>query len=347
MRLRVGLVGFGLAGRVLHAPLIRTAGMEIVGVVTRQAEAVAASLPAASTYADAESLLAAAKPDLVVITSPNHLHHPQALLSLAAGAHVVVDKPMALTMAEAHTMMQAAASAGRVLSVFHNRRWDSDFLTVQRLVAERALSAIHHYEARWERFSPTVRERWRERAEAGGGLLNDLGPHLIDQALCLFGQPDWLQAEIYTQRPGAVVDDAFEIRMGRGPLRMVLGANCLAASPAPRFRLLAATNSYTKYGLDVQEAQLKDGMQPDSPGFGVEPESQRGLLTDGASAAVRVVPAERGNWLHYYQSLQRSITHGTPPPVAASAAPAVLSIIEAARRSSAAGCRVKLLNSRP
>jgi scyllo-inositol 2-dehydrogenase (NADP+) len=342
MRLRVGLIGFGLAGRVLHAPLIRAAGMEIVGVVTSQSAAVGALLPAARVHADAESLLAESKPDLVVIASPNHLHKPQTLRALQAGAHVVVDKPMALCSEDARQMVQAAAAARRLLSVFHNRRWDSDFLTVRRLLGQAVLGELHHFEARWERFSPMVRVPWKGQAEAGGGMLNDLGPHLIDQMLCLFGRPDWLQADIYTQRQGAEVDDAFEIRMGRGALRIVLGASSLAPNPAPRFLLHGAASTYTKYGLDVQEGQLKEGMKPDSPEFGMEPESQFGLLKAGASGATERVSAERGHWLHYYQSLQRSIVTGAPLPVTGDEALAVHSIMEAARRSSASGCRVSL-----
>ncbi len=339
MKLRVGLIGFGLAGRILHVPLIRTAGMEIVGVVTSQVTAAGALLPAARVHADIESLLAESTPDLVVIASPNHLHRQQAMMALQAGAH---DKPMALRAEDAQQLIRAAAAARRLLSVFHNRRWDSDFLTVRRLLGQADLGELHHFEARWERFSPTVRVPWKGQLEAGGGMLNDLGPHLIDQVLCLFGRPEWLQADIYTQRRGAAVDDAFEIRLGRGALRIVLGASSLVSNPAPRFLVHGAAGTYTKYGLDVQEAQLKEGMQPGSIEFGIEPESQWGVLKAGATGATQRVPAERGNWLLYYQCLQRSIANGEALPVSGSDALAVLSIIEAARRSSASGSRVSL-----
>jgi scyllo-inositol 2-dehydrogenase (NADP+) len=342
MTLKVGLVGFGLAGRILHTPLIRSAGMDIVAVVTRQAAAVKERLPTANVHADVESMLATTRPDLVVITSPNHLHLPHAVLALQAGAHVVVDKPLAASPQEAQQIIAAAGAAGRLLTVFQNRRWDSDFLTVRKLLEQGVLGAVLQFEARWDRYSPIVRDRWREQEHAGGGVLNDLGPHLIDQALCLFGQPDWLQADVHSQRPGATVDDAFEIRMSYGALRVVLSASCMVSQPAPRFLLHGTAGTFIKHGLDVQESQLKSAMLPDAAEFGIEPTTQWGRFKDGRIGTDNHVPAERGHWQHFYQQLRGSIEHGQSLPVDPRAALTALKIIEAARQSSASGQRINI-----
>jgi scyllo-inositol 2-dehydrogenase (NADP+) len=345
--LTVGLVGFGLAGRVFHAPLIRASGMEIVGVVSRQRDAVSGVLPAARVCTDLAELLSLPRLDLVVIATPNDQHESQALAALAAGKAVVVDKPMALHSSGIERMSRAAGDAGRLLVPFHNRRWDSDFLTVQRLIGARQLGAVHSYEAFWDRYRPHVPDRWRERAAHGGGLLFDLGTHLVDQALLLFGMPEWLQADVYCQRAGATVDDAFEIRMGRGRLRIVLGASALAASPRPRFRVSGDRACYIKHGLDPQEDQLRAGLLPHAAEFGVEDRAQSGQLVSGESQASSTVVSERGCWTAFYDAVRANLSTGTPPPVTASQARLVLQVIEAARLSSRTGARVALAAPAP
>lgn len=342
MTAAVGLAGFGLAGRVFHAPLVLASGMEIVGVVSRQREAVAAALPAARLCSDLAALFALPRLDLVVIATPNDLHEVQALAALAAGKHVVVDKPMALNVEAADRMMQAARDARRLLIPFHNRRWDSDFLTVRRLIGEGPLGSVHTYEAYWDRYRPVVPDRWREREEHGGGLLFDLGTHLIDQALTLFGMPDWLQADVYSQRAGATVDDAFEIRMGRGRLRIVLGASALAAQPRPRFRVAGELGCFIKEGIDPQEDQLRAGMPPSAPDFGLESPGTQGHMVLGETQLAGSVPAERGRWREFYDTVRRCIEQNSPLPVAPRQARQVLQLIEAAHLSSRSGARVAL-----
>jgi scyllo-inositol 2-dehydrogenase (NADP+) len=338
----VGLVGFGLAGRVLHAPLIVASGMEIVGVVTRQAEAVKSSFPAAEVVTDLDELLRMQRVELVVIATPNRLHAPQAIAALRAGRHVVIDKPMALTAADADEIVAAVASSGCHLAVFQNRRWDSDFLTLQRVIAGGALGELSSFEAHWDRFRPAVADRWREHPEEGGGILYDLGPHLVDQALCLFGLPDWLQADVFAQRAGAVVDDTFEIRMGIGRLRITLRSRSLVPDNALRYRLHGTLGSLSKTGMDVQENQLRAGMSPLDPGFGVEPRSQWAQLLTAATGETREVPPERGEWLSFYRSLRASIELGAPLGAVpgGEAGRQVVRVIEAARRSSDAGHRI-------
>jgi scyllo-inositol 2-dehydrogenase (NADP+) len=336
----VGLVGFGLAGRVFHAPLILASGMEIVGVVSRQRAAVSAALTAARLLPDLGALLALPRLDLVVIATPNDLHEAQAVAALAAGKHVVVDKPMALASAGAERLIQAASESSVTLSAFHNRRWDSDFLSLRRVLEEGTLGSVHSFEARWNRYRPMVADRWRESALHGGGVLLDLGTHLIDQALVLFGMPDWLQADIYAQRAGATVDDAFELRMGKGRMRIVLGAESLAAEPGPRYRVHGELSSYTSDALDPQEDQARAGMLPSDAVFGLPVQGVGGHIVDGATGRSTAVAAEPGRWTEYYRAVCRAIENGDAPPVGAAPAHQVLQVIEAARQSSQRGARV-------
>jgi scyllo-inositol 2-dehydrogenase (NADP+) len=323
-------------------PLILSAGMSIVGVVTRQESAVRASLPDAHVLPDIEALLALEPLDLVVIGTPNHLHYVQALKALEHGKHVVIDKPAARTTLEIDRLIDAAARCGRKLAVFQNRRWDSDFLTIERMAAEQLLGTIVSFEARWDRYRPTVANRWREQPQFGGGVLYDLGSHLIDQSLCLFGMPEWLQAEVFTQRTGAVTDDGFELRMGKGDLRISLGASSVAADNALRYRVHGLKASYRKSGMDVQERQLVAGMLPTDPAFGVEPQSQWGHIVRDGPDGERAVPAERGRWLEFYSLMRRSIEDDVAVPVSAHQARKVLMLIEAARRSNQEGRRIDL-----
>ena len=342
MSIGVGLVGFGFSARILQRPLIEAAGMNVRAVLTRQSQAVQATLPEARVVPDLEALLALPQLDLVVIATPNHLHCSQALAALEAGKHVVIDKPMALSVAECDRLIAAAERHGRRLAVFHNRRWDSDFLTLRRLLTEDALGEIRSFEARWDRFRPTVPDRWRERVEYGGGLLYDLGAHLIDQALCLFGAPEWLQADVFAQRAGARADDGFSLRLGKGALRIELTASSVAADATLRYRLNGLRASYRKSGVDVQEQQLREGLSPLDPRFGLEPQAQWGQLTDGASQHVQPVQAERGQWLAFYTAMRQSIERDGPEPVPATEARRVIALIAAARASSASGHRIAL-----
>jgi scyllo-inositol 2-dehydrogenase (NADP+) len=342
MSVSVGIVGFGYAARVLHRPLISACGMHIAGVVSRHSDAVRAVLPATPVLPDVESLLRLPALDLVVIATPNDLHEHQALVALDAGKAVLVDKPLAPSTVAADRLIQAADRGRCRLSVFHNRRWDSDFLTVRRLLDSGVLGAVHTYEARWNRYRPEVLDRWREHPARAGGVLNDLGTHLIDQALMLFGTPEWVQADVFCQRSSAAVDDAFELRMGLGKLRIILSASCLSADPGSRFRIHGQLGSFCKSGLDAQEEHLKSGWSPADPEFGQEPPAQCGSLIVGDSAMATRVPTERGHWLGFYNQLRACLETGAPPPVRAAEAREGLRIIEAARRSSESGMRVRL-----
>lgn len=337
---RAAILGFGLAGRYFHVPLLQAAGIEVCAVASRQRDVVSEVLPNASVVA-ADEVFAREDIDLVVIATPNELHVSQARAALQSGKHVVIDKPMSLTVAEANELIAVARAQTRMLTVFQNRRWDADFLTIKELVAHGRFGELSALHARWDRYRPDVVDRWREHGP-GGGVLYDLGAHLIDQMLCLFGMPEWLQADVFTQRAGATAADGFEILLGKGRARMTLGVSTLAADGGPRYRVQGARGSYVKSGLDVQEPQLRSGMSATDATFGVEPREQWGVFTEGSGGAHELIPSARGEWTEFYARVRSSVEQGTPPPVAPEEARDVIRIIEAVMESSDTGRRVAL-----
>ena len=319
--IRVGLVGFGLAGSVFHAPLIRAAErLDLAAVMTSR------DLPGA--VREFGALLE--RSELVVIASPHPTHFPLATAALEAGKHVVIDKPFTVTSKEAEALIAVAAERKRLVVPFHNRRWDGDFLTVAKLLPR--LGDISLFEARWDRFRPQLREGWKEDPEQAAGLLIDLGPHLIDQALRLFGPPDTVRADVLAQRPGSRVDDYFELTLSYGAMRAVLSASSLVAEPRPRFAVHGTGGSFVKFGLDPQEAELKAGVDPHEAGR----DARDGILTlpDGTR---ETVPTERGRYLDFYDAMAAAVLDRAPVPVEAADARDGLRIIEAARVSSAEG----------
>jgi scyllo-inositol 2-dehydrogenase (NADP+) len=341
--LRVALIGYGLAGAVFHGPLITaTPGMVLTSVVTgdpgRQARA-RLNHPGIRVLASVEHLWELApEHDLAVVATPNRFHVPLGLAALEAGLPAVIDKPMATTAQEGRRLMAAADDRGLLLTVFHNRRWDGDFLTVRRLLSEGTLGRVFRFESRYERWRPTVQERWRERGapEEAGGLLFDLGSHLIDQAVCLFGPPGSVYAEVDRRRPGAAIDDEVFVALShRRDVRSHLWMSNLASIPGPRLRILGLKGTYEKHGIDLQEESLKAGMRPDDPAWGREPPERWGQLAGDEGA--RSVETEAGAWPGFYRSVAESLRSGEPPPVHPGEALAVIEIIEAARESARTG----------
>lgn len=338
----VGIAGFGLAGRYLHAPLIRAAGMQVRAVATSRTQEAQAAFPEAHIVSDPGALNMRDDVDLVVIATPNALHFSQALAALQSGKHVVVDKPVTPTAAEARTLHAAARARGLKLAAFHNRRWDSDFLTLQVLLANGALGAPARFVNRWARHRAAPRpERWRERAGPGAGLFYDLGPHLIDQALVLFGAPDWIEADIFSQRSASGPDDAFELWMGKGALRIQIGASSLASGPTRTLRLDGQRASFLKTGFDPQEMALRDGADPLASDFGKERAEDWGTLT-APDGAARRIPSQPGRWIDFYRQMRAAIETGAPAPVSAEDAARTLTLIEAAFESSRGAKRVAL-----
>lgn len=335
--LNVALVGYGYVGKTFHAPLIAaTPGLALHTVVSSDPAKVAADFPGARVVPELEQALADPAIDLVVVATPNALHAPQTLAALAAGKHVVVDKPFALDAAQARTMADAARDAGKLLAVFHNRRWDSDFQTLQRLIADGTLGEVVQYESHFDRFRPQVRDRWRERAGPGAGAWMDLGPHLLDQALVLFGEPLAISADIGIQREGAQANDYFHVLLRYPTLRVILHGSLLTAASDLRLAVHGTKASYVKHGLDPQEAQLKAGMTPGAPGWGRD--SRHGVLTtveDDIQIRADVRPEVTG-YRHFYAGVRDAIRHGAPSPVPVEQALRVMELLELARRASEA-----------
>ena len=336
--LRVAVVGYGLAGRVFHGPLIAAEpGMDVAAVVTgdpERAAAAEADHPGATVLPSADALWNDPGPfDLVVIAAANRAHVPLTRAAIAAGLPVVVDKPLAPDAAQARALVDDAAHAGVMLTVFQNRRWDADLLTARRLLAEGAVGRPVRFLSRFDRWRPAVnRAAWRERPDHddAGGLLMDLGSHLIDQAILLFGPPVEVRGEVDRTRSGAGVDDdVFVSLLHEGGVRSHLGATMLGALPGPRMRLTGLAGEWEVRGLDPQEAALRDGARPTDPGFGVVPEDGWGVLSDGGPP--RPVPSARGDYRAFYAGVARALREGVPPPVDPRDAVRVLQVIDAVR----------------
>lgn len=336
--LRVGIVGYGFASATFHEPLIRaTAGMTLACIASSKAALVQQALPGIAIADSPAALLANPDIDLVVIATPNDTHCPLAAAALQAGKHVVIDKPFTLDVAEATRLIALARQHARQLSVFHNRRWDGDFLTVARLIKSGALGALRHVESHFDRFRPQVQQRWRESASPGGGLWYDLGIHLADQALQLFGQPSAVWLDVQRQRDGAVADDWFHAVLQYENLRVILHASALTAAPAPRFVLHGTAGSFVKSGLDTQEAALKRGETPGGPGWGHDP--AHGSLTLGQAEPTHTVlhPGLPGDYTVFYAAMRDAIVLGTAPPVTAESARDAMKIIELGLASARSG----------
>ncbi|XRQ14683.1 Gfo/Idh/MocA family protein [Actinomadura welshii] len=339
MDLRVALIGYGTGGSVFHAPLISSVpGMRLAAVVTgdpgRQ-KAVAERYPEAEVFDSADRLWSAPEGyDLVVVAAPNRQHVPLARTALTSGVPVVVDKPAAASAADARSLAALSAVRGLPVFPFHNRRWDGDFRTAARLVSAGALGGVQRFESRFERWRPEVRPGWKESTDPldAGGILFDLGSHLIDQALALFGRPETVYAEMDVRRGGAAAaDDVFVALAHPGGTRSHLWMSATAAHHGPRFRVLGGRAAYTVSGMDVQEEQLREGLTPRDPGYGIAPPGSHGLLgTPGEQAAEPTAP---GAYHDFYAGVVRTLREGAPPPVALADAITGLEVIEAAYRS--------------
>ncbi|HYD54865.1 MAG TPA: Gfo/Idh/MocA family oxidoreductase [Gemmatimonadaceae bacterium] len=336
--IRVGLIGYGLGGEAFHAPFIAaTPEMELAAIVTRDEGRRARArerYPDATLVDEPEALWTRGLVDLVVITTSNRAHAPLARAAIEAGMSVVIDKPMAVNAADALDLVKLAADRQVMLTVYQNRRWDGDFLTLRRLLREGALGTIHRFESRFERWRPTPRGDWRERGDPaeGGGVLLDLGSHLIDQALELFGPVAQVHAELDTRRPGVEAeDDAFVALTHESGVRSHLLMSLVSARETYRYRLIGERGMYVKTGVDVQEAALRAGERPTMVGWGIEPESQWGTLYVGDEE--RRMPSEAGNYIGFYAGVAMALTEGAPPPVEPADAVHVLEVIDAAKRA--------------
>ncbi|RMB61821.1 Gfo/Idh/MocA family protein [Tessaracoccus antarcticus] len=335
-----GVIGYGLAGRVFHTPFLAASAdfsldMIATGNPTRRDQA-SARYPGAAIVSSPDELLArGSELDLIVLATPAHTHRELGEAAFAAGAAVVVDKPFAPSSEDAEALIDASMHAGRPLIVFQNRRWDGDFLTLQELVASGRLGRIHRFESTFERWSPTRRERWQDRTTQadGGGITFDIGSHLIDQALVLFGPVMDLHAELSPVRDGAVSeDDAFLSLLHDSGVRSHLSMSSVAALSGPRFRVLGTQGAYSVDGLDGQESALDDGVLPSDPVYGTTPPSHWGTVSDGHTERI---PTLRGDYPAFYSGVAAAVRGEAAPPVDPHDALEVVRIIEWAHRVAA------------
>jgi predicted dehydrogenase len=325
----VGLIGYGLGGRAFHAPYVAaTPGMSLRAVVSRDPAKVHADLPGVRVLPDVEALLGEPGIDLVIVCSPDALHAEHAVASLRAGKHVLVDKPFATTVADARRMAAEAGVARRLLTAFHNRRWDADFLTLRRLLAEGALGRIVEVESRFDRWRPALSATWKDARP--GGVWLDLGPHLVDQAVQLFGIPEGITADIATVREGSPAPDYVHAVLRYPGHRVVLHCSKLVADHAVRFAVHGTSGSWTKRGTDPQEAATLAGQLPGSGDWGHDPVA--GVFTD-AHGTTCDIANKRGDYRAFWTALAAAIRDGAPNPVAPSQAIAVVEILEAGLRS--------------
>ena len=375
--IRVAVIGYGLSGRVFHCPFIGAVpGLELSAVMQRTGDTAAETYPTARILRTPEQVFADPAIDLVVIATPNDTHEDLALAALAAGKHVVVDKPVAPTGAAVRNLIDAARTADKLLFPFHNRRWDGDFLTLQAILNEGKLGRVAKAISTWDRFRPGQKAgSWKEAAGDSHGLLQDLGPHLLDQAIALFGLPQRLTASVRRERDSTAIEDAFDITLefdhpatgspgssnpqiaqtrqsqptpltAAHPILYECHATMIAADPAPRFRVHGASGSFTKSGLDPQEAHLTaDGRHPPTLGSSIpwlaEPESEWGILTFAADPLTKpnvltrtAVPTMDGDYRLFYANVRDAILGLTKQAVSGIDAWRVARLIELARQSS-------------
>jgi len=336
-KIKVGIVGYGLSGATFHAPLLSVLDeFEIVKVVSSKQDVVKKDLGDVEVVSSLDKVLEDASIELVVITTPSGFHFEMAKQSLYSGKHVILEKPMVVETEEAEELIQIAEEKKLLLSVYHNRRWDNDFLTVKKLINDGTLGEINTYQVHFDRFRPVVRDRWREKKGPGSGMLFDLGSHLIDQALHLFGLPKFVQADVFAQRENGETDDYFHVVLGYERLRVILHSGSIVPSDGPRFQIHGTKGSFIKYGIDGQEAALKDGRKPIDESWGADdPQFYGKLVTiDGEKENHKIIPTLYGSYGTYYKKIAESILEGKNAPVTAQEGLSVIRIIEAALKSS-------------
>jgi predicted dehydrogenase len=338
--IRVGIIGYGYAAKTFHAPLIgATPGLVLAVVASRDLVKVRADFPTVEVVADPLALVASSDVDLVVIASPNDTHLPLARAALAAGKDVVVDKPFTLTLADARELVALADRSNRLISAFQNRRWDSDYLSVKAAIADGLVGHVVHFESHFDRYRPEVRKRWRENDSPGGGVWFDLGPHLVDQALQLFGLPDRVLASFAKQRPGSLVEDWSHVVLEYPSRRVILHAAMLAAGGFHRFLAHGLKGSVVKHKPDPQEAQLTAGMKPGTRDWGADSDDM--IFFDGAGASIKY-SALAGDQRSYYRGIAAAVRGEAANPVTPAQILGVMAVIEAAISSAQRGASMEL-----
>ncbi|MBL7699877.1 MAG: oxidoreductase [Chitinophagaceae bacterium] len=315
-RIKTGVVGYGKSAKVFHIPFLSTMNeFEITKVMERHGEESKKKLPGITVAKTFDEFVGDDDTELIVITTPNDTHFDYASRAMRAGKHVVLEKPFTNTTEEAEKLIKIAKETGRMLSVYQNRRYVSDFLTMRDILEEKLLGEVHEFNATYDRYRPeAIAGSWREAALPGSGILFDLGPHLIDQVLTLFGHPRAITADIRKQRPHVNADDYFNIWLDYGFLKVILHAGMLVREQGPRYMIQGTKGSFLKYGEDPQEEKLKAGELPVSEDWGQEPESFYGILNTEIDGKVvrKIVRSRRGDYAQYYRNVYETIAQGAP-----------------------------------
>jgi len=342
--IKVAVIGYGYSAQTFHIPLINASdSFELAAISSSKKDLLERHYPQVLVFDTAEKLIASAAVDLVVITAPNDAHYPIAKQCLEYGINVVVEKPMVTTSTEAQELTTIARERSLLLSVFHNRRWDGDFLTIKKLLDNNLVGDVRFFESHFDRFRPRVRQRWREQPGQGSGVWFDLGSHLVDQAISLFGLPEALTARCLTLRKGSKTTDYFHVLLHYNDLEVVLHASSFSAAPNVRFRLEGTGGSFVKYGLDPQEQQLTSGVTPNDPCYGAEDADNYGRFYTESST--ELIETEQGCYQQYYAEISAALALGADNPVNPEEAVEVLKILELAEISSVKGIRLAVPKS--
>lgn len=342
--MKTAVLGYGLSAKVFHLPFIQLQPeLNLVALMTSQPQAQL-EWPQLMIYPTAAALLAQPDIELVVITTPNHTHFALAQAALLAGKHVLVEKPFTLTLAETDALLELAEQQQKQLTVFHNRRFDGDFLTVQQLLQSGQLGRLHYMESRFDRFRPQVQQRWKEQAEFGGGIFYDLVPHLLDQALLLFGLPQHVSCQQRQLRTGSQAADYFQLQLHYDGLEVVLASSPVNGFDTQRFMLQGDQGCYRKFGLDPQEPQLKAGLRPGQAGFGVTSAEQDGELWLAHLADPQRLPTQAGNYQRFYQQFCQALQGQAALPVRSDEIRQLMLVLAAAQQSAASHCSVAISN---
>ncbi|ESQ91690.1 hypothetical protein ABAC460_04955 [Asticcacaulis sp. AC460] len=341
--LRVLLVGYGYGGRIIHAPLIKAAGLDLAGMVSSRRDEIATAWPDTAVFSDLATALNHGEFDLAVICTPNDTHAGLAAHALDAGLHLVIDKPFAVDTAEAGAIADHAAQTGRIVTAFQNRRWDGHILTARKLLAEGAFGRISDATLSYDRVRVVNPARWGDNERRGSGIWLNLGSHLVDQAVHLFGKPSTLMADIFPQRVGAVVDDCFHVILGYQDFRVTLRACMTTPAPSPVIAIHGAKGSFVKFGEDTQEAMLKTGRVPGGEGWGIDPVPARFTPAEGETVGdARDIESGPGDYGAFYTAMAAAIRDGAPPPVAIADTLLVQHLLDLGMQSARDGRRLEV-----
>ncbi|MDV6250355.1 oxidoreductase [Vibrio sp. EA2] len=339
--IKTAVIGYGFSAKTFHIPFVSALDeFDLVAISTSNGEAVTKDWPTAQHYASASDLLSSSDAELVIITAPNDVHFDLAKQALENGKHVIIEKPFVTNVSDGEALIALAKEKGLILSVYHNRRWDGDFLTVKKLIEEKRIGELRHFESHFDRFRPEVRQRWREQATDGGGILFDLGSHLIDQALELFGLPDAISAECKMMREGSTNVDYFDVVMHYPNHLAIVHGDLFSAGPNKRFTLKGTGGSFEKLGLDPQEPRLIEGISPIEPSWADETPDDYGYFYNADNR--EAVVTEQGGYQHYFLQMADAIRNNTAPPVSAEDALWNIKLIELAMESSRLGQKLPI-----